>query len=175
MKNNVKKVAVIGMLLAIQVIVGRYASISLPTVKIGFTFLPLALTAILYGPVWGGIAGVLGDFLVAILGPYGYFPPMAVTAFLTGLIYGLFLYRKSLTTGRVIICVLVQSVLCSILLQTFWLTLLMDKAYLVLLPTRLIQNLITAPVQILCIRAVAPVVVTLVERGQLSAVHQAAK
>lgn len=175
MKTNVKKIAVIGMLLAIQVVIGRYASISLPIVKLGFAFLPLSVTAILCGPLWGGVAGVMGDFLIACLGPYGYFPPMATTAFLSGCLYGVFLHHRPLTTPRVIACVVAESLLCSILLQTFWLTLLTGKAYLILLPTRLIQNAITAPVQVLCIRAVAPSVVGLVEQGRLSAARAASK
>ena len=83
MSNTVKKITVIGMLLAIQVVLGRFVAISLPTVKISFTFLPIVITAMLYGPLWGGAAAVMGDFLIAILGPYGYYPPMAITALLT--------------------------------------------------------------------------------------------
>lgn len=164
MNANVKKIAMIGMLLAAQVVAGSFFTIKLPIVSIGFIFLPLAVTAILYGPVWGGAAGVMGDFLIASLGPYGYFPPMAITAFCSGCVYGLFLYRKPLTTKRIILCALVQSLLCSVLLQTFWLSMLMDKAYFILLPTRLVQNLITVPIHIICIRLVAPRVVTLVNR-----------
>ena len=43
-----------------------------------------------------------------------------------------------------------------VLLQTYWLTMLMNKAYLVLLPTRLFQNVLVAPVSIICICLVAP-------------------
>ena len=62
---NAKKIATIGMLLALQVIAGRFFSIKLELVTIGFIFLPLSLTGALFGPIWGGVAGVLGDFLQA--------------------------------------------------------------------------------------------------------------
>ena len=87
---------------------------------------------------------------------------MATTAFLSGLIYGLFLYRKPLTTKRIILCVLVESLVCSVLLQTYWLTMLTGKGYWVLMPTRLIQNLIVAPVSIVCMRLLLPRVVSAV-------------
>ena len=148
---NAKKIATIGMLLALQVIAGRFFSIKLELVTIGFIFLPLSLTGALFGPIWGGVAGVLG-----------YFPPMATTAFLSGLIYGLFLYRKPLTTKRIILCVLVESLVCSVLLQTYWLTMLTGKGYWVLMPTRLIQNLMVAPVSIVCMRLILPRVVSAV-------------
>lgn len=156
MSVTTKKVAMMGMLLAAQVVAGMFFSIKLPLVTIGFIFLPLSITSMLYGPLWGAAAGVMGDFLIAALGPYGYYPPMATTAFLSGLIYGLFLYRKPITIPRVTLCVITESLLCSVLLQTYWLTMLMNKAYLVLLPTRLFQNVLVAPVSIICICLVAP-------------------
>ena len=156
MNTNVKKIATLGMLLAAQVVAGKFFSIKFPLVPIGFLFLPLAITSILYGPLWGGISGVIGDFLIAILGPWGYFPPMATTAFLSGAIYGIFLYKKPLTLPRITLCVLAESLICSVLLQTYWITMLSGKGYFALLPVRLGQTLLVAPVTIVCLRLVAP-------------------
>ncbi len=163
-KANVIQITVIGMLLALQVVAGMFFSIKLPLVTIGFIFLPLSLTSILYGPWWGGAAGVMGDFLIASLGPYGYYPPMATTAFLSGCIYGLFLYRKPLTVKRITLCVLTECLLCSVLLQTYWITLLSGKGYFALMPLRLFQNVVVAPVSVALIRIVAPRVLEVVGR-----------
>lgn len=152
--ESVKKIAVIGMLLAAQVVAGMFISIRTPWATIGFSFLPLSLTAMLYGPAWGAAAAVMGDFLVAALGPYGYYPPMATTALLSGLTFGLFLYRKPLTVKRVILCVVTEAVICSILVQTFWISTLTGRGFWVLLPVRISQNLVTAPVSVVCIRLV---------------------
>lgn len=166
MKNEmIKKLAVVGMLLAAQVVAGQFISISLPIVKIGFSFLPVAITAMLYGPLWGGAAAAMGDILVAVLGPYGWFPPITISAFLTGALYGLFLYRKPAGTLRVFLCVAAQSIFISVFLQTYWLTLLTGKGYLALLSTRVLQNLITIPVDTLCIGLVGYRVVALFQRG----------
>lgn len=148
----------IGMLLAVQVVAGQYLAIRLPIVNISFIFLPLALTGILYGPVWGGLSGLLGDVLIALQGPYGYYPPMGITAFLGGLIFGLFLHKKELTWERIALCVIVRTLLCSLILQTFFLTFLNGKGFLAMLPVRCVQAIITTPVQIICIRAVGPAV-----------------
>ena len=155
MTKTVQKITILGMLVAAQVIAGRFISISLPIVTIGFVFLPVAVTGILFGPLWGGIAAFLGDLITALLGPYGYFLPMGLSAFLTGAIYGIFLHRKPAGIWRILACVLTESILISVFLQTFWLTLLTGKAYLVLLPARIIENLITIPVSVICIRLVA--------------------
>ena len=164
MTKTVQKVAVLGMLLAAQIVAGRFISISLPIANIGFGFLPTAITGILFGPVWAALVAGAGDILVALMGPYGYFPPMTLSALLTGVLYGLFLYRKKAGTARIALCVLTESILVSILLQTFWLTLLTGKAYVILLPARLIQNLITIPVSIICIRLAAYPVIRLLPK-----------
>ena len=93
---------------------------------------------------------------------------MAITALLTGIMYGLFLYRKLANTPRICACVILQSILLSVLLQTFWLTLLTGKGFMILLPTRLLQNLVTAPVQIVCIRFIAYKVCDLIQYGRLA-------
>ena len=100
---------------------------------------------------------------------------MATTALLEGIVYALFLYRKPLTTWRVVACVLTESVVCSILLQTYWLTILTGTGFVELLPVRLLQNAIIIPVQIVCIRAVAPMVAHLMERGHLNTAGVAGK
>ena len=164
MSAYTKKIALMGMLLAAQVVAGMFFSIKLPLVTIGFIFLPLSLTGMLYGPLWGAAAGVMGDFLIAALGPYGYYPPMATTAFLSGMIYGLFLYRKPITIPRVTLCVVTECLLCSILLQTYWITLLSGQGYLELLWIRLGQNLLVSPVSVICICIVAPRVLTVTKR-----------
>ena len=165
MTNTVRKITILGMLLAAQVVAGLFVSISLPIAKIGFVFLPIAITGILYGPLWCGLSAAAGDIIVAMLGPYGYFPPMTISALLTGIIYGLFLYKKAASTPRILVCVLTESILISVALQTVWLNMLTGKAYLVLLPARIVQNLIVIPVSVICIRLVAYRVIRLLPKN----------
>lgn len=164
MNTNIKKIIIIGMLIACQVITGRFLTISTPFMKIGFTFIPIAISAILFGPVWAGIGAAIGDIVTAILLPYGYFPGFTLSAFVTGAIYGFFLYRKSENIWKITCCVLVINITVSIFLQTYWLYLLTGQGYLVVLPMRIIQNAIMTPIQILGIRLIAHRVVKL-ERG----------
>ena len=90
---------------------------------------------------------------------------MGISALLTGMIYGFFLYRKPASIRRILLCVLTESILISVFLQTFWLTMLTGKAYLVLLPVRILQNLITIPVSVICIWLVAYRVVALIPKN----------
>lgn len=96
MKNNsVKKLVEISLLIALEVILTRFCSINTATLRIGFGFLPIAIIAMMYGPLSAGVAYALGDLLGMMIFPSGsYFPGFTLTAFLTGVIYGLVLYRK---------------------------------------------------------------------------------
>ena len=89
-KISAKSVSMIGIMVAMEVILARF-SIHTWNLKIGFTFLPIAVAAILYGPVAGGFVGAIGDVVSAVLFPVGaYFPGFTLTAYLTGAVFGFF-------------------------------------------------------------------------------------
>lgn len=155
MNTKLKRFVMLGLLIACQVIAGRFLTIATLFVKIGFIFLPISIAAILYGPIWAGVSAAIGDILIAMLLPYGYFPGFTVSAFLTGATYGLFLHRKSANIWRISCCVVVINIAISIFLQTFWLYLLTGEGYLAVLPTRIMQNVIMTPIQIIGIRTVS--------------------
>ncbi len=155
MSKGIRKITTIGVLLAIQIVLSRFLTISLPAVEINLGFLPIAITAILYGPLWGAASSLMGDLISTMMGPYAYYPPMSITALLIGAAYGLFLYRKPASLPRICCCVLAERTLLSLLLQTYWLTLLIGKGFWALLPTRLIQFGVTVPLHIVLIWLVA--------------------
>lgn len=85
----------IAILVAIEVVLTRFFAIETPIIRVGFGFVPIALSAIIFGPIIGGITAATADVLGMLLFPKGvYFPGFTLSAFLTGLTYGLFLYNK---------------------------------------------------------------------------------
>ena len=151
-KFDVKKLIQISLLIAIEVILTRFCSIQTPIVRIGFGFLPIAIIAMMYGPLSAGIAYAIGDLLGMALFPSGsFFPGFTLTAFLTGVTYGLFLYNKPKTWPRIVGAVLTVCLVLNLGLDTYWLSILMGKGYLALLPTRIIKAALMIPVQTLII------------------------
>ncbi|MBC6695580.1 folate family ECF transporter S component [Terrisporobacter mayombei] len=151
-KFDVKKLIQISLLIAIEVILTRFCSIQTPIVRIGFGFLPIAMIAMMYGPLSAGISYVVGDILGMLLFPSGaYFPGFTLTAFLTGLTYGVFLYNKPATWSRIIGAAMTVCLIINLGLDTYWLSIIMGKGYLALLPTRIIKTVIMIPVQTLII------------------------
>ncbi|WP_455539994.1 folate family ECF transporter S component [Terrisporobacter sp.] len=151
-KFDVKKLIQISLLIAIEVILTRFCSINTPIVRIGFGFLPIAIIAMMYGPLSAGIAYALGDILGMMLFSSGsFFPGFTLTAFLTGIVYGAFLYNKPKTWPRIIGAVLTVCLVINLGLDTYWLSILMGKGYIALLPTRIIKSVLMIPVQTLII------------------------
>ena len=52
---NVKKLTTLAMLTAIEIVLSRFLSINAWNIKIGFSFVPIVVAAILYGPIAAGI------------------------------------------------------------------------------------------------------------------------
>ncbi|MFB0971599.1 MAG: folate family ECF transporter S component [Tissierellia bacterium] len=147
-KFSTKDIALMGVLIATEVVLSRFLSISLWNLKIGFAFVPVVIAAIRLGPIKAGTVAALGDFIGAMLFPIGqYFPGFTFTAFLMGITHGIFLYEKR-TTSRIITGVLINQLIFSLLLNSYWISVLYGAPYKELLATRIFQTAILVPVQI---------------------------
>lgn len=148
MRNTeMKRIAQIGMLVAVEVVLSRFCSIITPIAKIGFAFLPIAVTGILYGPWPAGMMAVIADIIGGTLFPSGaFFPGFTLTAFLSGYTYGVFLHQRPANLPRIAGCVLVVQLFLPLGLNTVWLRIITGKAYLALLPVRAIQACVMIPI-----------------------------
>jgi len=77
---------------------------------------------------------------------------------LTGLVFGLFLYKKKLKLWRVIVSKACINIFLNLLLNTYWLAGLYGEGYLAMLPARLGKNLILLPLEVTLIFLVLKVV-----------------
>lgn len=123
--KNVRCIVTIGLLLAVAVVLDGFGSIRIGDyIKINFTFLPLSLVGILFGPVPGLFAGLMTDIIGYLVNPVGAFiPALVLISGLEGLIYGMVLYNiKSERTVKTIIKIvaarLAVCVICNLTLNT---------------------------------------------------------
>jgi ECF transporter S component (folate family) len=145
-------IATVAMMIALFVVL--YAvKIPLAVVsRISFTFIPVAVSAYLMGPIAAMIVAGCGDILGCMLFPAGeYFPGFTLSAILSGLIYGIFLYRCRPERIRlaVILSKLITVCLINIVLNTLWLSIMYEKAFFVYLTTRAVKNIIMFPFQVI--------------------------
>lgn len=149
--NNSKmfRVAITALLIAMQIVLSRVLSINLPVLKIGFSFVPLMFAAYLYGPAGGVVVATVSDIIGALLLPSGqFFAGFTVTAALSGFIYGITFHHYKCTTLRIVVGVVTNEIICSLLLNTLWLSIMYTSAFGTLLATRIWQVLVMTAIEI---------------------------
>ena len=153
--SKLNRIIIIGLFIALEIILTRFCSINTPVSRLGFGFLPVAMLGIMFGPLWAGIAYAIGDVLGMLIFPSGpYFPGFTLTAFLTGLVFGFVLHKKEITYVRSLIAAAIVCLCINLFLDTYWLYIITGKAFLVLLPTRIIKVALAIPVQTILITLV---------------------
>ena len=119
MKGQTKKLTVSALLLAADVILTRILAFNTPLMKIGLGFAAVAISGMLYGPAWAALTAALGDLLGALMFPTGaYYWGFTATAALTGLIFGLYLYRKEGKWLRAFLAALTNCFFVTLVLNT---------------------------------------------------------
>ena len=150
-----RELCTLAMLLSITFIMGTFFTVRIgETIKIPTKFIPIAISAMLFGPVWGGILGVMADILAYFVNPVGAFlPQITFVEFLYGFTYGIALYRIDRNFSgyfRAIICVILQIILLHFLLTSYFLIPIMGAvSFDAVLAVRLIPALINLCLQLL--------------------------
>jgi len=147
--KKTKVLVITSLLVALTVIFARFLSVKTDVVRISLEFAPIALSSILFGPVIGGITGLISDIIGATLFPSGtFFPGFTISAFITGLIYGLFLYKKQLSFIRIVFAVFTKVIVIDLLLVTTWLIILYHIPLQSLIIARIIKCVIEIPIEV---------------------------
>ncbi len=151
--TSVYSLCMLAMLLALRVIVGIFANSTMAVfgnmLKISINFLPIAVAAILFGPMGAALVGGLGDILSFFINPSSggaYFPGFTLNGILTGLILGIFLYKNNVSLKTVLISWTINAVFVEVLLSGYWLYFIYGMgsgtSFYVYLWTRLISEAI---------------------------------
>lgn len=150
-RQKTKQLAECALLIALHIILSRFCSINAWNIKIGLAFVPVFAAAYLRGPAAAALVGGAGDFLGAVLFPIGpYFPGFTLTCALTGVLFGLLLHKRC-GAVRIAGAVIFDQIILSLLLNSFWISVLYGSPYLPLLDTRIVQCVIMLPVEFLVI------------------------
>nr|WP_319487488.1 folate family ECF transporter S component [uncultured Caproiciproducens sp.] len=147
--TSVTTIAVCGLLIALNAVLGLLTVVISNVLQIRFSFLTVAASGMLYGPVVGGIVGAVGDIVNYMFRPSGpFFPGFTLNAIITGFIYGLILYKKPVTIWRVLAANTIIMILVNFLLNSLWLSMMYGQAFLAVLSVRIVTNLILLPINV---------------------------
>lgn len=150
--KKTRVIVLLGLFISMEVILSRFFSIQTPIVRISFAFIPAAISSIMFGPILGGITGALSDIIGMIIFPQGpYFPGFTLSAFISGSIYGLMLYKKPVSILRTTAAVLFVMLFVNLGLNSVWVYMTTHKAVIAFIIPRIIKNAVMLPVQVILI------------------------
>jgi ECF transporter S component (folate family) len=145
-----RTITIMGLTIALNIILSHMIAFQpAPFVRIGISFIAVVFGSMYCGPILGGAGAAIADILGYCFFPTGaYVPGLTVSAFLTGLTFGLLLYKKKPAYTRVLIAAIITCVLIQGFLSSYWLYLIIPgyTFWAIALP-RLIVNLIMVPVE----------------------------
>lgn len=163
---DIKTLVMASFLTAISIVLTRFFYLMIPlaglpsTLRVSFGEIPIMMSGFLFGPLVGGLTGLAADLIGVLINPQGaYFPGFTVSSILWGVIPGVFgqLFRRKgyskdiFSIKRIGLTVVTCIAIVSVMLNTYWLSIMLGKGVLVLLPGRLISGLANIPIQTLII------------------------
>lgn len=145
--RRLKAITMSAMLMALSIILGYFTITAGPFLKIGLSTLVNQFVCLLFGPVLGAVYEGCLDIIKYVVRPTGpFFFGFTFNAILSGLLYGSLYYRKPFTFKRVLAVNLINCLIVNVGFNTLWISMLYGKAFMAILPMRLVKNLIQAPV-----------------------------
>jgi len=148
--KRTRGITLCALLIAIYIVVDFF-EIDLQFLQISLKFLPLAAMGMLLGPSAAFLGGGAADVLAYLIHPnsQAFHPGFTLSTMLTGLVFGIFLYRKELKVWRLIASIAIINVCINLLLNTYWISNLMGKGYLATLPGRFWKNILLLPLEVI--------------------------
>lgn len=140
------------LLIALGVILSFFTIVPNEMLKIGLGFVSTSVMGLLFGPIPSMLGAACIDIISYIIRPTGpYFFGFTLDKALSGLIYGLFFYRRPVRLWRAAAAKGLVSLLINCVLATYWLSLLYGKSISVLLPARVIKNAVALPFEAMAV------------------------
>lgn len=148
--KDVRYLSLMAAFIALKIILSTtYIPVS-ENLRIGISFLVVALEASIVGPVAGMVSGAVTDILSFIVFPNGpFFPGYTLTAMLGELFYALLLYNREITAVRIIIAKILNNYLVNVGLGSLWSSMLYGNAYMVYFVRSIIKNTILLPLEVI--------------------------
>ena len=162
---DIHSLASAAVLTALSVVLTRFASVMAlggQSIRIGIGAIPLVLAGLLLGPVAGGMAGISADLIGVMINLMGasFHPGFSLTSLLTGLLPGLVMmaFKNKLEAKTVVFAWLAVTLICSVALQTLWLSQMQGNPYWTVLLTRMTLLPFVQGAHLLILLAILPVI-----------------
>lgn len=149
-KPGAYMISMMGLLIAIMVVLSRILGFEWQFIKISFDFVPKIVMGMMFGPFWTGIGAVIADLVgMMLFAKAAFFPGFTLNAFLGGVIYGYFFYKKEVTWRNALLCTVANTVLIGLILTPIWLAIMYNQPLTswVIWGPRLTKAILMLPIQ----------------------------
>jgi len=140
----------VAILISMSFLLKSFFVLTLPSYRFTFYDMPLMVIGIMYGPIIGGLGGLIVDWFNILVPNYATgFNLFTISSMMWGIIPGLLLFgRKELSMFRIVNAVLITSIIC-FSINSYQLYLFMGTGMLADLPFRIATLIIKLPLQVL--------------------------
>ncbi|WP_270628417.1 folate family ECF transporter S component [Limosilactobacillus mucosae] len=158
-KFDTKRMVLAAMLIALQIILEKLSIGDPAVLKIGLGFIATALIGFLLGPWIGALSMIINDLISNTLLSSGamFFPGFTLSAAISGIIAGIFLYQQQISWRRILIYEFCQILITNVFFTTLWLYLMgigqgsSAMSFMALLMVRLPKEVISWPIEALIV------------------------
>ena len=135
---RIRNLCILAMLIAMEVVLERLLAINTLIVKINLAFVPVALSAYLFGPVGGMLCYGIGDVVGSLLFPAGAFNPLfTLTCVIVGLMYGVIL-QGTTKWWKIAIASFLARTIGTLVLNALWISVFFSpKGYTAIMLARI--------------------------------------
>lgn len=121
--SRVRMIAMLAILAAASVVLGKFLQIPIgDSIRISFENLPILFAGLVFGPIGGGVTGLVADLVGCIAVGYEINPVITLGAVSVGLVAGImsrfFVREGKASLWRVLICVLFAHIIGSVILKS---------------------------------------------------------
>ena len=148
--GGLRNLALCALMTALSIVCGKYLAFNAgPVMRFSFENLPILLSGIVFGPLWGGLVGAVADLLGCVMVAYPINPLVTAGAVLIGVSGGVFyrLFAALPQTVRLCGAVISAHLLGSLLVKTLGLAAYYDMPFYLLLLWRLLNYAIVGGVE----------------------------
>jgi ECF transporter S component (folate family) len=150
MKWDTRTIVFLGLMVAMHIVLTRLVVIDLGSYRISVGSVCTILAGLWFGPVGGGICGLLSDFLGCILKGYAINPLITLAAILWGVMPALMLPLmqggKVKKTAVLCVAVVLTSIVATLIVTTAGLVWVQGYNFYAIMPGRLVQWAIMTPI-----------------------------
>ena len=147
-----KKLVSLAMLIALQVVLSRLFSINAWNIRIGLGFIPMLFSALYFGTAESVLVAALADIIGSLaFSTYPYFPGYTLSISLSAFLFATVLKRNR-GSFFILLAVFLSQSICSLGLNSLWISLNSGSPLLPIMMTRVVQVLINGSMQFFTIK-----------------------